>query len=98
MKHTFEYECENCGSVVVFETDAEQVEGHEWYAYDGDEGTCQECGAVHAVSADGESAHISWYDSFADKGQHRAGEACDVHSSFHGQLCSWDCPQEKKDG
>jgi hypothetical protein len=55
--------CHNCGSDVLITTDHDQSPQEErWWANEGDQGTCIECGAVHDVSvcSDNESAWLTW--------------------------------------
>lgn len=42
--------CDACGDDVHITTTAEQQEGYEWTAFDGDEGRCEGCNALHIVS------------------------------------------------
>jgi hypothetical protein len=49
MKATASACCDECGNDVEIETTAEQCDGYDWYAYEGDIGTCVECGTRHSV-------------------------------------------------
>ena len=46
--------CHECGGDVRIYTDAPQdpTDGYEWWAWDGDEARCEECGTKHQVVAD----------------------------------------------
>lgn len=42
--------CEECGNNLELNTEAEQKSNFDFYAFDGDEAICLECGELHIVT------------------------------------------------
>ena len=59
-------QCDRCGSSLTLATAAEQDEDHGWSAWEDDEATCDDCGLVHYVQADGEHAWLDAGDEWED--------------------------------
>lgn len=55
-------ECMICGAGVVVITDLEQKgqEHESWWAYDGDDVECEECGALAMVTVSDQVAQVQW--------------------------------------
>lgn len=52
-------DCRLCGGSLTLHTSHPQGCGEcDYHAYDGDEATRDDCGAVHRIAADGEDAYV----------------------------------------
>lgn len=87
-------ECHCCGRSVI-ESDED---GLFW---DGQGGTCENCGVIHWISCDPETPAYAQTEELAeDVGQPRCDNECghvylgaDSSRAFIGTPCHWDCPK-----
>ena len=94
-------DCFICGATLQVTTEAKQVDGEGFLAYDGDPVKCPDCGAAAWISADEDGANVLWdeqsehnracYEKYEAREAAKAAEAkpewCGRKSGSAGKVC-----------